>query len=208
MRRAGPPRRTGVPAAAPILAALLRMLLRLIPPRSPRPPPRVVVLDDVVSLGPPSARHRPHDPLSTGSATSQDAQRQLMLDALNQLLGRHPATRGVMPQLALVERALRSPAPKVLDELPMTTVDRALAQLERLVSQWSPGLAKLRSTLAVSLLRREATERNGGVGRGVSSAHPADAPDVSEVGVSSFMAAEHRWAGAARPIQPVPARPR
>ena len=125
---------------------------------------------------------------------SRDEQRRLMLGALAELLDHHPSARAVMRHLALVELALRRPGLVMLEGLSSATVKPALAQLEGLVGAWSPALAMLRSAMAAGVMRLEATERSGGVGRGVSSVVVDDELQVNEVGVSSFVAAEHEWA--------------
>jgi len=134
-------------------------------------------------------------------AASADARRgddgPLMLHALSALLDRHAPVRRVMPHLALIERLLKRGGPASLTAmLSLPATQRALSQLEGLVDHWSPGLSALRSALAVNVIRLEATARSAGVGVGVPSTGAPDELDVSEVGVSSFVAAEVQWANA------------
>lgn len=80
----------------------------------------------------------------------------LMLEQLSALLAEVPSTRSALPHLGFVEQALRRKGLRALDKLPLEVLQRALEQLESLVTNWSPvGLASLRSKMAVAIIERE-----------------------------------------------------
>lgn len=121
------------------------------------------------------------------------------------MLEQHPASRELVRSLALVERTLQRSGFDGVDKLPQRVLARALAELERLVWDWSPvGLAELRSRLAVLVknkpveLAREAQDMLEGsaskvsVFAGLDSAQPAD---VSEVDHEVFEEMERSWVG-------------
>ncbi|MEO5697428.1 MAG: hypothetical protein ABIQ60_09895, partial [Burkholderiaceae bacterium] len=69
---------------------------------------------------------------------------------LYRLLEQHPATRQLMRHLDLVERSLRVDGLDGVEALPVRIISLALAELERLVWDWSQvDLAELRSRMAV-----------------------------------------------------------
>lgn len=73
------------------------------------------------------------------------------------LLDQHESARHLMRHLGYVERVLHRGGPEALEELPVKVLARALAELERMVTDWSPvGLAELRSRMAVTLKHRPA----------------------------------------------------
>ena len=75
---------------------------------------------------------------------------------LAELLSELPETRHTMRQLAFVEQALNKKGLRALHKLPLDVLQRALEQLEGLVTNWAPvGLASLRSKMAVCILDRE-----------------------------------------------------
>jgi hypothetical protein len=81
---------------------------------------------------------------------------ELMREQLAQLLDEMPETRQTMRHLVFVEHALSRKGLKALRKLPLDVLERALEQLEGLVTNWSPaGLASLRSRMAVSIIDRE-----------------------------------------------------
>jgi len=84
------------------------------------------------------------------------AELDLVITQLQQLLDENPDTRGALRQLVFVEHALRKKGLKALHKLPLPVLQRALTQLEGLVTNWSPqGLANLRSKMAVAIIDRE-----------------------------------------------------
>lgn len=72
------------------------------------------------------------------------------------LLDELPETRSTMRHLGFVEHALSKKGLKALHKLPVDVLQRALEQIEGLVTNWSPaGLASLRSKMAVAIIDRE-----------------------------------------------------
>jgi hypothetical protein len=86
----------------------------------------------------------------------EKAEVELMLDQLGALLDDVPETRQTMRHLVFVEQALVKKGLKALHKLPLDVLQHALAQLEGLVTNWSPvGLANLRSKMAVAIIDRD-----------------------------------------------------
>ena len=80
----------------------------------------------------------------------------LLLTQLKELLDEVPETRVALKQLVFVEHALQKKGLKALHKLPLPVLQKALEQLESLVTNWSPaGLANLRSRMAVAIIDRE-----------------------------------------------------
>jgi hypothetical protein len=80
----------------------------------------------------------------------------LALQQLGDLLDEVPGTREAMRHLVFVEHALAKKGLRALHKLPLEVLERALEQLEGLVTNWSPaGLASLRSKMAVAIIDRE-----------------------------------------------------
>jgi len=74
---------------------------------------------------------------------------------LSALLNEQPATRETMRHLVFVEQALARKGLRALHKIPVDLLQRALEQLEGLVTNWSPvGLANLRSKMAVAIIDR------------------------------------------------------
>lgn len=86
----------------------------------------------------------------------------LIREQLADLLGGLPQARQGMPHLLFVQRALDKNGFEAVHKLPLDVLRPALAQLERLVTNWSPeGLANLRSKMAVSIIERTRGEAAG-----------------------------------------------
>jgi hypothetical protein len=86
----------------------------------------------------------------------------LVVDQLSALLAEYPEARSTLRHLVFVEGAVRKKGLKVLHKLPLDLLQRALEQLEGLVTNWSPvGLANLRSKMAVAILDREHMDPEG-----------------------------------------------
>ena len=80
----------------------------------------------------------------------------VVLEQLGALLAEQPETRRTLRPLVFVEQALTKKGLRALHKVPMDVLQRALEQLESLVTNWSPvGLANLRSKMAVANLDRE-----------------------------------------------------
>lgn len=113
---------------------------------------------------------------------------------LADLLDRHASARQLMRCLDLVERALGR-GMSAWERLPLTVHVRALAELEKLVWNWSTdGLAELRSRTAVLVKNRPADE--------ALQSHDLDATqraDVSEVEHSIYEESQRSWAGGGAP---------
>src|SRR5690349_694977 len=72
---------------------------------------------------------------------------------LAQLLDQDAALRSRVRHLAFVEQALAKKGWRALYKVPLEVLQRALDQLETLVTNWSPaGLACLRSKMAVAVI--------------------------------------------------------
>jgi hypothetical protein len=84
------------------------------------------------------------------------AELSLMLEQLQALLAEQPEARQTLRHLVFVEQALQKKGLRALHKLPLDVLQRALEQLEGLVTNWSPvGLANLRSKMAVAIIDRE-----------------------------------------------------
>ncbi len=80
----------------------------------------------------------------------------LIVQQLGELLDELPETRPALRHLVFVEQALQKKGLRSLHKLPVKVLQRALEQLEGLVTNWSPvGLASLRSKMAVAIIDRE-----------------------------------------------------
>lgn len=80
----------------------------------------------------------------------------LMRRQLADLLDELPESRAALKHLVFVEQALAKRGLKALHKLPLEVLEKALLQLEGLVTNWSPvGLASLRSKMAVAIIDRE-----------------------------------------------------
>ncbi len=100
---------------------------------------------------------RPRPPTRAEVTAAKDAQDlALMREQLAALLDELPETRATMRHLVFVEQALKKKGLRTLHKLPLDVLQRALDQLEGLVTNWSPvGLASLRSKMAVAIIDRE-----------------------------------------------------
>ena len=91
----------------------------------------------------------------------QEARREkeelrVMREQLAALLDELPETRSALRHLVFVEQAVGKRGLKALHKLPVDVLEKALAQMEGLVTNWSPvGLASLRSKMAVAIIDRE-----------------------------------------------------
>ena len=133
----------------------------------------------------PAAPKEPGTKPRSGKPASAQREQEvlaLMLEQLGALLAEVPSTRSALPHLGFVEQALRKKGLRALDKLPLEVLQRALEQLESLVTNWSPvGLASLRSKMAVAIIGREqmapeqqaAVEAEAEAGTNESRAEPA-----------------------------------
>jgi hypothetical protein len=80
----------------------------------------------------------------------------LILRQLSAVLSEQAQTRSRFRHLVFVEHALQKKGLRALHKLPLDVLQRALEQLEALVTNWAPeGLANLRSKMAVTIIDRE-----------------------------------------------------
>jgi hypothetical protein len=94
--------------------------------------------------------------LAEAAARKDKQELTLMREQLAAVLDDMPDTRQTLRHLAFVEQALAKKGLKALRKVPLDVLQRALEQLETLVTNWSPvGLASLRSKMAVSVIDRE-----------------------------------------------------
>ncbi len=97
-------------------------------------------------------------PLSKPEKAAQKEQQELELARreLATLLDEDARLRSNFRHLAFVEQALEKKGWRGLYKVPLDVLQKALQQLEALVSNWSPaGLAALRSKMAVAAIDRE-----------------------------------------------------
>jgi len=91
-----------------------------------------------------------------GSRRSAGADLHGMLRELTALLDAHEGSRRVFRYLAHFEQRLASKGLRVLDEMSVKHLRRALAQFEAIITDWSPAnLADLRSRMAVAVSVRD-----------------------------------------------------
>jgi hypothetical protein len=109
----------------------------------------------------------------------------LMREQLATLLDQSTGTRQTMRHLEMVERALEKKGQRALHKLPLEVLEKALAQLEGMVTNWSPtGLAALRSKMAVAIIDREHMDPDAEADAYRTSAvleHMPDEPQQPEV---------------------------
>ena len=140
----------------------------------------------------------------------EKAELALMLEQLAGLLDDMAETRQTMRHLVFVEQALTKKGLKALHKLPLDVLQHALAQLEGLVTNWSPvGLASLRSKMAVAIIDRDHLDhdaetdayRTAAVLDSPMPEAPVPAP-VSEIGPSDdeALAAAYAALGALAPL--------
>ena len=139
------------------------------------------------------------------------AELELLLSQLKSLLDEIPETRGTLKQLVFVEHALQKKGLKALHKLPLPVLQKALEQLEGLVTNWSPaGLANLRSKMAVAIIDREHhdPEKEADAYRTAAVAEHADAlppdpvsqqPEVEVVSDDEALAAAYAALGSMAP---------
>jgi hypothetical protein len=111
------------------------------------------------------------------------------------MLEQHPGSRQLMRHLDLAERTLRSGGIEALEALPIRVIAKALAQMERLVWDWSPaGLAELRSRMAVMVKNRANEVTPEAVSTSSLELEMLET-DLTEVEHSAFAEMERSWAG-------------
>ncbi len=110
-----------------------------------------------VVLNEPKGSTRPRTLSRAEQKDRKDSQElALMREQLAALLDQSPGTRQTMRHLEMVERALEKKGQRALHKVPLEVLEKALAQMEGMVTNWSPvGLAALRSKMAVAIIDRE-----------------------------------------------------
>lgn len=141
-------------------------------------------------------------PASNLRAQARDDHRQRvrrMRRDLYTLMQQHPTSRELMRHLDLVERTLRREGWTAVEALPVRVIAKALTQLEKLIWDWSaPGLAELRSRLAVMVKNRQPEAEHDAAS---TAALELDlithhgTTHVSEVDHADFEEMERSWAG-------------
>lgn len=147
-----------------------------------------VVLDDSPAEVAPRGKRG-----ATAAAAQQKVQREFgaMQRSLGALLDELPENRTTLRHLAFIEHALAKKGHRALHKIPYDILQRALAQFEAVVTNWSDeGLAALRSKMAVTLIEREAeaadpqardnppgTAATTSILDSVELAHPVELPD-------------------------------
>ena len=144
------------------------------------------------------AKHKEHQELA------------LVLEQLAALLAELPETRHTLRPLVFVEQALLKKGLRALHKLPLDVLQRALEQLDGLVTNWSPmGLANLRSKMAVAILDREHMDTDAEADAYRTAAvidTPASAPTlplVEEVSDDDALAAAYAALGAMAPTDAI-----
>jgi hypothetical protein len=124
-----------------------------------------------------------------------DSVTQGMHADLRRLLRQHSQTRELMRHLSFVERALRLGGPNALDAIPLEVLNKGLAQLKSLVTDWhQPGIAELRSRLSILIAAKEEELRAQQPASGrLSDFFTTTKVQVSEGTPSDFRAAEQDW---------------
>ena len=131
-----------------ILAVLLKRTVRVLNPELP------IGKRKVITAFPPEAAA--YGQLAPGGDKRSSPDVKAMRRELAAMLDEHDDSREVFRYLAYFESQLGRKGLRVLDEMPVQRLRRALAQFEALVNNWSSThLAELRSRMAVSLSMRD-----------------------------------------------------
>lgn len=160
-----------------------------------------IVLEEEVS---PSSRPPKHSRVEQ-SDQKQREELALILQQLRGLLDEMPESRQTLRHLVFVEQALGKKGLRALHKLPLDVLQRALEQLEGLVTNWSPvGLANLRSKMAVAVLDREHHDPHaeGDAYRtaAVLDTMPVVQPEVESSSDADALAAAYAALGDAAPV--------
>jgi hypothetical protein len=114
--------------------------------------------------------------------------------ALKSLLDAHSMTRRVMRHLAFFEGALAIHGLRAMSEVPVEVISVAVEQLEALVSNWSnPGLAGLRSKMAVAIVDRSRDPFYGVAGDKLSDFNTDSRLVVGDASHSMFLELERQY---------------
>jgi hypothetical protein len=126
---------------------------------------------------------------------AQDVSRSSgMQQALKAVLDQNPDHRHVLRHLVYFEAAFKRKRMRVLNELPIEVLQKALDQFEMLVSDWShEGLSTLRSRMSLALIQRGKLAAQHSTGQSPSDFHVEHKMSVEEASVSRFMAVHRDW---------------
>ena len=150
----------------------------------------IVLEPKASSRAPSKAPAKPKKGSRAEDAARKDKQELAqILQQLGGLLDEVPETRGALRYLVFIEQALKKKGLRALHKLPLDVLQRALEQLEGLVTNWSPvGLASLRSKMAVAVIDREHTDPEAEAEAyrtaAVMDARPEEALQPEEQGLS------------------------
>ena len=141
-------------------------------------------------------------PAASLRAQARDEERERVRRMRRDLYGlmqQHPGSRQLMRHLDLVERTLRREGYGAVEALSIRVITKALGQLEKLVWDWStPGLAELRSRLAVMVKSRQLEAEQDAAStaaQALDAATQHGVIDVTEVDHAEFEQMERSWAG-------------
>lgn len=132
-------------------------------------------------------------------AEAREARRQRsrqMRHDLYDLMEQHPSSRQLMRHLDAVERTMRRGGFTAVEAMPVRVIRRALADLERLVRDWSPaGLAELRSRMSLVVKSRADEVRRDAETSAAMELDQAQPAEVSEGLHSDFDELDRSWTG-------------
>lgn len=125
-----------------------------------------------------------------------DIELNAMRAELKKLLDVHPGTRRMMRHLVYFERALAADGLRALIDIPEEVLGTALAQLEKLVSNWSNrDLATLRSKMSVAVVNRQKDPFYGTGGVKPSMFNTDSRLQVGDATHSMFLELERQYQG-------------
>ncbi|MBC7957540.1 MAG: hypothetical protein H7Y33_16935 [Cytophagales bacterium] len=130
------------------------------------------------------------------SAVADTSEAAMMSKALKVVLDRHASSRKVLAHLGLLERSLSRHGLKALEKLPPEVMQRAMSQLETLVSDWSQaGLAALRARVTAALIkqRRAGKRRLPKAAEHLSVFQDSKRLEVNEASLSTFTKVNALW---------------
>jgi hypothetical protein len=130
------------------------------------------------------------------SAVADTSEAAMMSKALKKVLDRHASSRTVLAHLALLEKSLNRRGLKALDQLPPEVMQRAMSQLETLVTDWSQtGLAALRARVTSALIehQRAGKRRHAKPAERLSNFQDSQRLEVNEASLSTFTKVNALW---------------
>lgn len=146
----------------------------------------------------------------TGMTQREIEEMKLILEQLDEALGKDPSIRPRVRHMAALERALREMGWAALRDMPIEHLQTAKNQFEALITNWSPrGLAVLRSRMAIEILERTRPKGDGFYG---AADRPSDFTaggrvEVREGTDSVFMEYQQAFGGPVEPLPPIEREP-